>query len=433
MLRNILLGLGVFAALFSVLIFSGKIPIGKQDAKAKGEVVLWGTFPETAMNPIIQEFNPQAKTYRVTYREVSEDNFDQKLLEALANGNAPDLILAPYQIILSQSSRLYPFPVANLGEKLFKDTYVDGASVFFTPNGAIALPVSVEPMVLFYNRTLFSKHSIINPPAYWDEVTAVVPSLTLQNNRGQFVESGIAFGAPNTPYAKDILMAIVAQLGQTPVLKQYNNMNEPYLSVIANQPVAQDGEVLPLSSALRFFIQFADPTQKTYSWNQFSGNADDQFVSEKLAMYIGYSGELGTLRARNPRADIEMASFPQTKGYNTFATGVRMYGIATVRTSKNLVTAFNVESQFAGAGIAPSLANIVGGVPPFRVYAATPGLSAVVASSMLVARTWQDSFANQSTAYVSSMISDVLNNRQGVSDSVDTFVSRLQDLYTPVK
>lgn len=433
MLRNILLGLGLFAALFAMLIFSGKIDIGGKKDTPQGEVVLWGTFPESPMNAIVQEFNPQAKTYRVVYKEVGENVFTQKLLEALANGNGPDLIMAPYQIILSQSSRVYPFPITNLGEKQFKDTYVNGASVFFSPYGALALPVSIEPMVLFYNRTLFSKHTIINPPAYWDELTAVVPSLTLKNNRGQFIESGIALGAPNTPYAKDIIMAIVGQLGQVPALQQYNAMGEPYISVIANEPVMEGGDVHPLSSAVHYFTQFADPTQNTYSWNQYLGNADELFVAEKLAMYIGYSGELETLRARNPRAEIEMTGFPQSKGYNSFVTGMRMYGIATLKTSKNPSAAFNVEAQFAGGGISPSLAALVGGVPAFRNYAATPGLSSVVASGMLVARGWQDSFSNQSTAYIMNMISDILNNRQGVTDAVTTFVSRLQDLYTPIK
>src|SRR5512133_864204 len=104
MLRNILLGVGVFAALLSVLIFSGKIPLGGSKDKATGEVMIWGTLPEVQMNKVIQEFNPKAKTYRVTYREVSESAFSQTLLEALANGTGPDLIMAPHQMLLSQAS-----------------------------------------------------------------------------------------------------------------------------------------------------------------------------------------------------------------------------------------------------------------------------------------------------------------------------------------
>jgi ABC-type glycerol-3-phosphate transport system substrate-binding protein len=431
MLPKILLGVGIFAAVFSVLIFSGKISIGQKQNTPTGEVVLWGTFPETQMNKIIQEFNPKAKTYRVSYKEVREENFSQSLVEALANGNGPDLILAPYQTILSQSSRLYSFPI---DEKTYKDNYIDGASIFYNTGGSLALPVSVEPMVLFYNRTLLSKHGIVNPPLYWGEVAEIVPQITLQNNKGQFVESGIALGAPNTPYAKDILMSIVQQLGQVPVLKKTNQgSGSTLLNVTANEPIVADGDIHPLASALRYFTQFADPTQKTYSWNQFSGNADEQFVAEKLGMYIGYSGDLEILRARNPRAEIEMAIFPQTKEYTTFRTGMRMYGIATLKTSKNLAVALTVQSQFAGAGISPSLASIVGGVPAFRGYLSSQGLDPVIKQSLLNARGWQDSFETQSTQQVYTMISDVLNNRQTITEAASTFVTRLQDIYTPIR
>ncbi|MFA5132073.1 MAG: ABC transporter substrate-binding protein [Candidatus Paceibacterota bacterium] len=431
MLRKLILGAGVFAALLAVLIFSGKIPLGNPDQTAAGEVVLWGTLPEPEMNKVVQEFNPKAKTYRVVYKEIREDKFNQTLLEALANGAGPDMILAPYQMILTQSPRLYPFPLASLGEKAFKDTYVDGSNVMWTPLGALALPVSVDPMVLFYNRSLFSKHGIANPPTYWDEVVNVVPTLTSANAQGQFLESGIALGAPNLAYAKDIIMAIIWQLGQVPVLAFYDQAGAISLQIAANTPTTEGGDVFPLSTVIRFFTQFADPTQRTYTWNQFSGNADDQFVAEKVAMYVGYASELGTLRARNPKADIEMTYLPQTRGYGTFATGMKMYGIATLKSSKNPVTALSVEAQFAGGGVSPTIAGIVGSVPALRSYASVPGVDAVISLSMLNARGWYDSFSDASTAYVMSMLSDVISGRAGVTDAANTFVARLRDLYTP--
>lgn len=432
MLRNILLGAGVFAALFAVLIFSGKLPIGNKGEQAKGEVVMWGTINETAMSRLLQEFNPKAESYRVSYREISESQFNQVLLEALASGTGPDLIIASHPTLLANASRIYTFPIASLSEKAFKDTYVDGASLFFTPSGPIALPVSIDPLVLFYNRTLFSKHGIVNPPTYWDELVNMVPQLTLQDNRGQFIESAISLGAPNTPYSKDIMMATVGQLGQTPVLRQYREDGSAYLSVTANMPVSKESEVVPLATVARFFTQFSDPTKNTYTWSQYAGSAQDQFLAEKLAMYIGYASELGALRARNPKAEIEMSYLPQTRGYNTFTTGGQMYGIATLKTTKNLLTALTVESQFASAGISPAIASAIGAVPALRTYAATQGLSEVVSRSMLIARPWFDSFPVQSMNLAASMLSDIISGRVVPSDAAATFVSRLQDLYTPI-
>ncbi len=432
MLRTILLGAGIFAALLSILIFSGKIPLGNAKDKPVGEVVLWGTIDEVQMNTIVQEFNPQAKTYRVMYMQIPATQFSQKLLEALANGTGPDMIIVPHQLILANQTRLYPFPVGSLSEKKYKDLYVDGASVLFTPSGALALPVSIDPLVLFYNRTLFSKHGIVNPPEYWDELVNMVPLLTILDARGQFVESAISLGAPNTPYAKEILMATVQQLGQTPVLKQYLEDGQPYLSVTANTPVTEEGEVFPLATAARFFTQFSDPTKNTYTWSQYGGNAEDQFVAEKVAMYIGRASELATLRARNPKADLEMSYLPQTRGYNTFSTTGQMYAIGTLKTSKNLVTALTIEGEFAGAGVSPAIASLIGTVPALRGYSSTEGLSDVIARSMLVAKPWYDSFPIESVTLVSTMFADIISGRAGASDAAADFVSRLQDLYTPI-
>ena len=432
MVRNILLGVGIFAALLAILIFSGKLPVGGNNAtKPVGEVVIWGTLPQSDMDNIAQEFNPQANTYRVTYKEVREDVFTQTLLEALANGTGPDMIIAPHQIILQEANRLTPFPANSLSETTYKNTYVDGASIFYSPSGAIALPVSIDPLVLFYNRTLFSKHGIINPPSYWDELPTMVPRLTSLDTRGGFVESGISVGSPNAPYAKDVMMAIVEQLGQTPTLKQFNQDGTPYISVLANTPTSSTGTISPLATVVRFLSQFGDSTGTTYAWSDFTGNGSDQFVAEKLAMYIGYSGEYMSLKARNPKGDFGMATLPQTRGYNTFSTGALLYGIATLKTSKNPVTALTVEGQFAGGGISPAIASISGAVPALRGYATTQGLDPVIARSMLVAHPWYDSFPVQSNTLTATMFSDVLNGRQGVTDATSMFVGRLQDLYTP--
>jgi ABC-type glycerol-3-phosphate transport system substrate-binding protein len=431
MLRNILLGAGVFAALFSILIFSGKLPIGQGATQAKGEVALWGTIPEQDMNKVVQEFNPKAESYRVTYREIPEAQFSQTLLEALANGTAPDLIIAPQEIILANQARLYPFPIASLSEKTYKDTYVDGASLFFNPSGAIALPVSIDPLVLFYNRTLFSKHGFANPPTYWDEIASIAPSLTLRDNKGGFLESAIALGAPNVSYIKDILMATVSELGQAPVITQLGADGTFVTTVTANTPTAAAPSIYPLATAAMYFTQFADPTKGSYTWSQYGDSPDDAFVAEKLAMYIGYASELGTLRARNPKGDFDMTYFPQTRGYNTFTTGAKMYGIATLKTTKNAVTSFTVESQFAGAGVSPAIAAAIGAVPAFRSYSTTTGLADVVARSMLVAHPWYDPFASQSLGLVNTMLGDIISGRLGPADAAASFVTRLQDLYTP--
>ena len=425
-LRIILLGVGLFATIIAVLLFSGKLSFGTLKTKVMGDVIMWGTLPDVQMSTITNDFNPKAKTYAVRYTYIPEEKFNQRLLEALASGTGPDMILTPYQIILSQADRIYPYQIP---EKNFRDIYVDGAEILSIQQGVLALPVSIEPMVLFYNRTLFSKHGIINPPTLWDEIITLAPLLNIKDG-GRFAESAVALGTPQIPYAKDIIMTIIQQLGQTPIIRMPNQGDLQRFSILMNTPVVTGGEVLPLSSVSRFYSQFGDPGQNAYSWNQERNeNASDVFVSEKLAMYIGYSGEYQTLKSRNPRGDFQMTLLPQSRGYNTFSTGMRMYALATLKSTKNLNASLTVQGQFAGSGISPALASVVGGVPALRSYAGDTTIDPVIARSMLVARGWYDSYPKETTGYVSAMISDIINYRKGVNEATGALTSRFIDLY----
>lgn len=433
MIRNILLGGGVLAALFAVLIFSGRLPIGGSGANAPvGDVILWGTLPEGAVGDILFDFNGAAKTYRISYREVKEDVFVSRLVDALANGTGPDMILAPYQTILSQTNRLYPFPTASISEKTFKDTYIDGASIFWSPYGALALPVSAEPLIMIYNRTLLSKNGIFGPPTYWDQLADMVPQLTKEDGKGGFIESAIALGTYNNiPYVIDLAMAIVAQLGQLPVLQQYTDSGVSY-QIFANTPVVAGGSVTPLATVVRFMTQFSDSGKNTYTWNQFMPLSQDMFVAGKLALYIGYAGDLGVIKARNPKLDVDIATLPQTQGYNTFATSLRMYGIATLRQAKNPNASLTAQAQIAGGLWGPQFAALTGGVTPIRAYVQSLEMPEVIKRSVLVAKGWYNLNPVNVNILFANMISDVISGKLEISEATSLFVSRLYDLYNPI-
>jgi ABC-type glycerol-3-phosphate transport system substrate-binding protein len=127
MFKIIIFGAAIVAALLAILIFSGRIPIGDDGSVAPtGQLSMWGTIPANNVGQVIGDFNIEAKTYSVNYRYIQESDFSQTLIEALANGTGPDMILAPHQIVLEQASKIAPFPLASFSEKAFKDRYVDG-------------------------------------------------------------------------------------------------------------------------------------------------------------------------------------------------------------------------------------------------------------------------------------------------------------------
>lgn len=432
MFRIVIISAGLVAAFIAVLIFSGRLPIGQKATKIpQGNLVIWGTLPQNEMENFVFQYSNESKGQQISYRFIREEDFSETLVEALASNQGPDAIIAPYQKILEQAKRIYPFPAASFPEKTYRDMYVDGTSIFWTQRGALALPVAIEPMVLFFNRTLLSKHGITLPPEYWDEFNDMTPRLTVKSNQGVFSESAIALGAyNNVPYVKDILSTIIHQLGQSIVFRQVNSDGKEINTVTANNPLEEGGDVLPLATALRFFMEFSNPEKARYTWNQFLPNAQDQFVAEKLAMYIGYAGEAKTIRERNQRIDFDMAVLPQTRGYNTLVTGMKLYGMATLNDSSNKELAFSVQSKLASLGWSTVIANSVGAVPPQRAYLSQPGVAEVLRKSNLVARGWYDNKPKESSPLFESMVRDVTGGRTDVSQAAAQFVQRLQAKYT---
>lgn len=420
-------------ALLAVLIFSGRIP-GLSSKKAQeitGIVTIWGTLPEDDLNAFMQNYSTNVRTYSLSYKEIPENQFSATLLNALASGTGPDMILAPYQLILEHRDRISPFPVESLPSDQFKNLYVDGSTILLSEKGTLALPVSIEPLMLFYNRTLLSKHGVVNPPVTWDQVIAMAPELTvLDRESNRLIENGVAFGAYNNiPSTKDLLMTLVSQLNQVPVDRQVVSGEEKY-RVLANTPITDDSEVFPLSTAARFYTEFSNSQKSTYSWNSLMPNAVDQFISEKLAMYVGYYGDKKNLMEKNSRLDFGVSFLPQAKGYTTSLTGMRMYGIATLKRTVNPLASFTVEGALGGSSYGPVLASIIGGLSPLRsVIASDQTITNDVRQSVLVAKGWYDINSITSSSYVEAMINDIVNGRQTVSDAVLLFVARLSELY----
>jgi ABC-type glycerol-3-phosphate transport system substrate-binding protein len=432
MFKKIILGVGVLAALVAMLIFSGRIPVGKSKVSGPvGNIEVWGTLPQSQVESLFQSISNTAKTYRLTYYEIPEAEFSGKLLNSLASGGGPDLILAPYQIILENRSRVYLYPPNSFSEQQYRDLFVDGASIFYTEGGALALPISVSPLVMFYNRTLLSAAGIINPPVLWDDLAAMVPKLTVIDSNNRISQSAIALGAySNINAAKDILMTIVYQLGQIPVYRYVSGGQEMF-TVLANTPLEGNDTVRPLTSSLRFYSEFANPAKNIYSWSQLLPNAQDQFIAEKLVMYIGYADEEKIIKAKNPRVDFGVKFLPQTKSSSIPSTGMKLYGLSTLKRSTNLTSALTIQSLLTGSQYGPTIASIAGGFSPLKyVLEQSTGINPEYKKSMLVAKGWYDEDEKNSERLTQYMINDVLSGRRNISEAAESFVTSLTESYT---
>lgn len=340
----IVLGVGLALGL---LVFSGVIKTSPKKSDtgivALGNISMWGPFINQDIITFTNSFNNQNKESVLTYTGFDEDVYDTKLLEAFASGKAPDLIILPHTLISRYADKVIILSEEVLPERNFKDLYSQGAEVFRTPAGTIGLPFAVDPLVMYYNRDIIESAGFINPPSFWNEdFIPFVEKITKIGNDGLTVlVSGAPLGeATNVKNFPALFSALTMQLGS------------PMVVFKDTIPVAVFKEASSITSspgvsALEYVVDFADPTNKQYSWNKSLPEARDAFALGTSAVYFGFSSELLEIQKKNPNLNFDVVQIPQIKEINKSLTYGNFYALAVPKTSLNTSSAFSIAGALA--------------------------------------------------------------------------------------
>jgi len=412
--KIIILAVFIFAAVFSVLVFSGTIPIGeKNKSGASGTVTLWGTVRISLISQALEEFNRANPELALKYVEKSRETFDQDLLEALASGVGPDMFFLTDELVFGYKNKITPIPYDSFSVASFRKTFAGAGEVFMTSNGILALPIAVDPLVMYYNRSMLDANGILYPPEYWDEFPAFVPRLTKKDENNRILKSTVALGQfANIVNAKDILTTLFMQSGNT-IIKEENGVFSPALS--------SGNSKYNLGSILKFYTDFADPLSEVYSWNRSFTDSRSAFSSEDVAFYFGHASELRALVNANPNQNFTIASVPQIRGEVSKLTSARVIGIAVAAASRNTSTAFYVANALSTGEFAANFANALGIAPVRRdllTRAPSDAYSPVFYASALYARTWLDPSSADTDRIFSSIVESVLSNSLSPSDAI---------------
>lgn len=409
----------IAGAVFGILVFSGAIKIGDDGTQAGGTVVLWGTVRPAIMAKIIENFNRTNEDFSVVYVEKDPDNFNQNLLEALASGVGPDLFLLPDNLAFHYSNKIFSIPYTSYPLSTFKETFIGAGEVFLTQNGILAFPLTVDPLMLYYNRTILDSNGIAYPPKTWNELYAMTPKITKKDDADKILKSGVALGYfSNVTHAKDILVSMFMQTGNPIVAPKTGRMSSSLESYRGRQE---------LGSVLQFYADFADPSKEVYSWNRSFPDSIDAFGKEDLAFYFGFASELGTLVSRNPNQNLGVSHIPQLD-INSKITGARVTGVAISAASKNLTTAFVAASKLATTDFATNLAlGLV--TPPARrdllSIKPTDAYGPIFYDSALYGKSWLDPSPSGSSDIFRLMIDSVLSNNRTAREAVSDASSKL--------
>jgi len=341
------------ALLFILLAFYMVSRIGGDPVAVKrAHLEFWGFESEQTWQKIIQSFSNSAgnEGISVTYKKIPEDQFESRLINALAENAGPDVFMLKDSQTKRHVNKIAPLlppsaenDLIGMSREEFKNNFVDAAHpIALTQAGIIGFPLYIDTLALFYNRDYLNSANIPSPPKTWNEFADAVVKLTKVSPRGDIEKSGAALGeALNVEYFADIVSALIFQQGGM-IIRAENN-NEPALTERLEKQLTQDGATRPFSpaeEALLFYTSFADPQRRNYTWNKSFSNSLDAFANGDTAFLIGYAGDVARVEAKNPHLNFGISAFPQPSGSQTRITYGRFAVLSASRLSKNPLAAW---------------------------------------------------------------------------------------------
>jgi ABC-type glycerol-3-phosphate transport system substrate-binding protein len=288
------------------------------------------TFWTTADNAktiesLIKEYNALRPYITITVEQVPADDYTSRLKDAWARGKGPDVFELPASSIGEFSTDfLAPVPaqtsvftyfskkilfrneveikqtiIPSLTVPQLRHDFADVVAEDVVRDGKIfGLPLSLDTLVLYYNRDILRSANIVEPPITWSQLTNIAPKLTIADEDGKLLQSAIPLGrGSNVRHAADIISLLFLQDG---VVLEGQDGN-----VHLDDTKLADGTNLG-ENALAFLISFANPAKAVYSWNAEQPNSLDAFMRGKAAMYIGYDADRQTI-ADNSSIDFGVA------------------------------------------------------------------------------------------------------------------------------
>ncbi|MEK7116859.1 MAG: extracellular solute-binding protein [Patescibacteria group bacterium] len=418
----------ILMGVFGVFLIGGVIIFSAYRGNTKNavNVVVWGTIPQISFSNIIQS-TPlyQSKEYNVQYVEKSEDNFDANFIESLASGDGPDIFMLPSEKILKHRNKVFPIPYNVFTERQFKDSFIEGAEIYMAPEGVLALPVSVDPLVMYWNLSLFTEAKITQPPKYWDEFYNLANVISKKDGALNISKSAVAFGEfTNISHAKEIILNLAMQAG-TPVTIWSGGKVQSVFGDSFSKPT------MPAEAAVNFYTEFSNPAKPSYSWNRSLSNSTSYFLSGDLALYFGFASEIANLQLKNPNLNFDVANMPVSREGGINVSFAKFNAFAITKSSKNPNAAFGVISILAGADGAKSFSKVLRLPPPRRDLLNQKPANAyesVFYDSAIRAKGWLDPSPDETNAIFKNMIESITSGRARTGGAVNQASRELADL-----
>ena len=255
-------------ALLSVILLSAFSPKNEGELALSGvnsPVTIWGTFPQTAVDGVLSVLAEADESYElISYRQYSPENFDNNLVNALADGAGPDLILVSQEKLVEMRRRIQPISYDSFPLRDIKNRYLEGAEIFALNDGLYGYPVAVDPIMMYWNRDILTTAGFLEPPSTWEQlINSFLPSLVVRDNNRTIKRPVVAMGEyNNVKNAFGVVSLLLLQSGTTGV--EIDDVGKYQVKL----RVAEGGGPDPLQTTIDFYTRFNKPSNALYSWNR---------------------------------------------------------------------------------------------------------------------------------------------------------------------
>lgn len=325
-----IIGIIILGIVFVVITGIGTRPTGPNQEKI--ELTFWGVFDDSDVyEQIIADFQKANKNVSITYRKQTIAEYEKELVNALAAGRGPDILMIHNTWLPKHIDKLSPLPADILNLKDFQNTFVDTVTDDFIKDGEIyALPLSVDTLALFYNKDIFNSAGLTNPPQTWENFVEASNRLTKKDANGNILRAGSAMGlSRNINRASDILMLLMIQSGA-------KMTDEENTQAIFDRDVDLNG--LPYAAgqtALQFYTDFANPKKRAYAWDSLMPYSVDAFAEGRTAMMLNYSYQIPIIKSKSPHLNFGISFAPQPSGSEKRINFPNYWAYSVAAQSKN--------------------------------------------------------------------------------------------------
>lgn len=379
------IGGGAFLLLVIVVLIFFNLQPSKTAAV---QLTVWGFEKSGAVGGLMDAYGQLRPSVEIFYKQVSENNYENTLLSALASGQGPDVFpvhnrglaknlavlfpAASSQFAQSRLDNLFP---AEVGQD-FAFAAATSAAGGAAEKQVYALPLYFDTLSLIYNKDLLDQGGVANPPVTWEEFQSDIAKLRNFSPSGQIVRAAAAIGGSQKTIgnAVDILNALMLQNGVTMI-------SGKYASFASEKGVG----------AFNFYLQFANPDSNYYTWNESQAKDFDSFAAGNTAIVFGYNSDVQKIKSKSPFLRFGVAPLPQVNPVN--AVNYADYrGLAVSKQSKNPTWAWDfIINMATQPQIAEQYSKITGQPPALRELISQkindPALG-VFAKQALTARSW---------------------------------------------